>query len=92
MSVGSGFLIHLPLEEGANMGLDDLFGNVDLESIERKVDFERMLATLSERDRRVVLLYAQGYTQVEIGVEVGVSDRQVRRILKTVSAFTSETR
>ena len=74
------------------MELDDLFGNVDLESIERKVDFERMLATLSERDRRVVLLYAQGYTQVEIGVEVGVSDRQVRRILKTVSAFTSETR
>lgn len=67
------------------MKIDDLFGCEDLESIERKVDFERMLAALSERDRRVVWLYAQGYTQVEIGAAVGVSQRRAGQILQAIS-------
>ena len=67
------------------MELDDLFGDVDLESIECKVDFERMLAALSERDRRVVWLTAQGYTQAEIGAAVGVSQGRVCQILAEIN-------
>lgn len=67
------------------MELSDLFSNDDLESIERKVDFERMMAALSERDRRVVWLYAQGYTQAEIGAAVGVSQRRAGQILQAIS-------
>jgi len=38
--------------------IDDLFDSEDLESIERKIDFERLLTTLSERDRKIAVLYA----------------------------------
>ena len=67
------------------MELDDLFGNVDLESIERKVDFERMLATLSQRDWCVVMLYAEGYKQAEIGTIVGLSQQRAGQIINSIS-------
>ena len=72
--------------------IDDLFDSEDLESIERKIDFERLLATLSERDRKIAVLFAIGHTQEEIGNWVGLSDRQVRRIFAKMSALYSETR
>jgi len=61
--------------------IDDLFDSEDLESIERKIDFEQLLSTLSERDRRIAVLYAFGHTQEEIGVIVGLTQRRVRQIL-----------
>ena len=63
------------------MEIDDLFDSENLGSVENKIDFERVLAGMSERDQRIVALYAYGYTQVEIGVEVGVSQQHVSRIL-----------
>ena len=84
MSVGSGFLIHLPLEEGANMELDDLFGNDDLESIERKVDFERMMDGLDIRDKRILYLYANGFTYDEIGEKIGLSKGRICQILSEI--------
>ena len=73
------------------MEISDLFDCESLESVERKIDFERMLEGLKARDKRIVYLYASGHTQVEISQLVGISDRQIRRILAKMSAFASET-
>ena len=61
--------------------IDDLFDSESLESIERKVEFEQLLARLSERDRRIAVLYAFGHTQEEIGAIVGLDHSQISRIL-----------
>ena len=74
------------------MELSDLFDCESLESVERKIDFERMVEGLKARDKRIVALYASGHTQAEISQLVGISDRQIRRILAKMSAFASETR
>ena len=72
--------------------IDDLFDSEDLESIERKIDFERLLTTLSERDRRIAVLYAFGHTQEEIGAIVGLTQRHVGRVLEKMSKTYAETR
>jgi DNA-directed RNA polymerase specialized sigma subunit len=64
--------------------IDDLFDSENLESVERKVDFERLLSTLSERDRRIAVLYAFGHTQVEIGAIVGLCDQRISQILANI--------
>ena len=61
--------------------IDDLFDSEDMESVERKIDFERLLTTLSERDRKIAVLYAFGHTQEEIGAIVGLSHQHVSRVL-----------
>ena len=65
--------------------IDDLFDSEDLESIERKIDFERLLKRLSERDRKIAVLYAFGHTQEEVGAIVGLSQRHVGRVLEKMS-------
>ena len=72
--------------------IDDLFDSEDLESIERKIDFEQLLSTLSERDRRIAVLYAFGHTQEEIGAIVGLDHSQISRILAKMHKSTLETR
>ena len=62
--------------------IDDLFDSEDMESVERKIDFERLLAALSERDRRIAVLYAFGHTQEEIGAIMGLSQQMVGRRLR----------
>ena len=64
--------------------IDDLFDSESLESIERKVEFEQLFARLSERDRRVAVLYAFGHTQEEIGAIVGLNHSQISRILAKI--------
>ena len=65
--------------------IDDLFDSEDMESIERKIDFERLLTTLSERDMKIAVLYAFGHTQEEIGAIVGLSQRHIGRVLEKMS-------
>ena len=65
--------------------IDDLFDSEDLESIERKIDFERLLAVLSERDRKIAVLYAFGHTQEEIGAIMGLTQRRIGQILQEIS-------
>ena len=71
--------------------IDDLFYSEDLESIERKIDFERLLTTLSERDRKIAVLYAFGHTQEEIGAIVGLCDQRISQILANIRKSTLET-
>ena len=67
------------------MEISDLFGTEDFDSIDRKIEFERMLAKLSARDKRIVYLYASGHTQEEIGAIVGLSQRRIGQILQEIS-------
>lgn len=64
--------------------IDDLFDSEDLESIENKIDFERLLSTLSERDRRIAVLYAFGHTQEEIGDELDLTKGRICQILADI--------
>lgn len=61
--------------------IDDLFDSEDFESVERKIDFERLLKRLSPRDRRIAVLYAFGHTQEEVGAELGLNQSQICRVL-----------
>ena len=65
--------------------IDDLFDSEDMESAGLKIDFERLLAALSERDRKIAVLYAFGHTQEEIGAIVGLSQRHIGRVLEKMS-------
>ena len=65
--------------------IDDLFDSEDLESVDLKIDFERLLMRLSERDRRIAVLYAFGHTQEEIGAKVGLTQRRIGQILQEIS-------
>jgi DNA-binding CsgD family transcriptional regulator len=53
--------------------------------MERKVDVERKLASLTDLERRIVLLYAEGYSQQEIGERVGYSRRNIGNILENIA-------
>jgi len=70
---------------GGEMEISDLFGTEDFDSIDRKIEFERMLEELSARDKRIVYLYASGHTQEEIGAIVGLSQRHIGRVLEKMS-------
>ena len=74
------------------MEISDLFGTEDFDSIDRKIEFERMLAKLSARDRRIAVLYAFGHTQEEIGAIVGLDHSQISRILAKIHKTYAETR
>ena len=65
--------------------IDDLFDSEDMESAGLKIDFERLLAALSERDRKIAVLYAFGHTQEEIGAELGLTRRRIGQILANIS-------
>jgi len=73
------------------MEISDLFDSEDMESIERKIDFERLLSTLSERDRRIAVLYAFGHTQEEIGAELGLTKGRICQILADIKQSAPET-
>ena len=70
--------------------IDDLFDSEDLESVDRKVEFEQLLKQLSPRDRRIEVLYAFGHTQEEIGAIVGLSQRRIGQILQETSKKHAE--
>ena len=50
-------------------------------SVLDKIDLDAALSSLTERQREVVLLYADGYTQREIGGMLEISHQSVSRIL-----------
>ena len=64
--------------------IDDLFDSEDMESAGLKIDFERLLTTLSERDRKIAVLYAFGHTQEEIGAIMGLSQPTIHRVLANI--------
>lgn len=63
--------------------LDDLFPP-DEQGVENKIDVERAMGRLSYREAAVLYLWVTGYTQAEIGVMFGYSERHIRRILANI--------
>ena len=70
-----------------NEGIDfsDFLSENSAEDIERKLDVERQLAQLTQRERIILYLFACGDTQAEIGEKVGLSQRHVGRILEGIA-------
>ncbi|WP_121255197.1 sigma-70 family RNA polymerase sigma factor [Nocardioides ferulae] len=55
--------------------------------VEARVALNRLMDTLSERDRRIITLrYFEHRTQEQIGEEVGVSQEQVSRLITSILA------
>jgi len=65
------------------MTLNDLFPP-DEQGVENKIDVERAMGRLSYREAAVLYLWVTGYTQEEIGVMFGYSERHIRRILANI--------
>ena len=61
-----------------NLG-DFVCGDAD-----RKIETEQAIEKLGHIDRAVLYLWVEGYTQVEIGVIFGYSERHIRRILANI--------
>lgn len=69
----------------ADLLVDDSDDFAQVENIEA---LRPALAGLSERDRRILLLrFIRGWTQEQIGQEIGVSQMQVSRLLNRILTF-----
>ena len=65
------------------MTLTDMFAP-DEQGVENRIDVERAMGRLSYREAAVLYLWVTGYTQDEIGVMFGYSERHIRRILANI--------
>jgi len=54
------------------------------ETLELKQIIEEALAALSPRDRAIVLMWAEGYTQEEVGRHFGMTHQNVSLIIQKV--------
>jgi len=54
------------------------------DKLDEYMDLESALAALTPKQRRAALLYAQGYTQAEIGEMMGVDQSNVCRLLENI--------
>ncbi len=59
--------------------------NMKFESIEKKAHLLKELEELSERDRKILEMYAEGYTQEEIAGEVEISQQGVSFVIGELS-------
>ncbi|WP_405071744.1 SigB/SigF/SigG family RNA polymerase sigma factor [Kribbella sp. NBC_01510] len=77
-----------PAEVDAELTLADVVADVDDGSIDQLETVEMLqpvLADLSERERRILQLrFVEGWTQSEIGNDIGVSQMQVSRVLRKI--------
>jgi len=65
------------------MSLTDMFAP-DEQGVENRIDVERAIGRLTFREAAVLYLWVTGYTQEEIGVMFGYSERHIRRILANI--------
>ena len=57
---------------------------VSQENVDKKIEIEEAIARLGHIDRAILYLWVEGYTQAEIGVMFGYSERHIRRILANI--------
>ena len=65
--------------------LSDLFDDESIESVENRIDVERVVADLPARERQILYLFACGHTQEEIGETVGLCQQRISQILANIS-------
>ncbi|GAB3931397.1 hypothetical protein GCM10029976_035350 [Kribbella albertanoniae] len=75
-----------PAETDADLTLADVVADSDDDSIDQLETVEMLqpiLSDLNERERRILhLRFVEGWTQSEIGKDIGVSQMQVSRVLR----------
>ena len=57
---------------------------ISSENVDQKLDVEKAVNRLGHIDRAVLHLWVEGYSQVEIAVMFGYTERHVRRILANI--------
>lgn len=65
--------------------LRDYFDEASIESIDERLDLERVIVNLSVREKRILYLFTAGYTQAEIGEKMGLSQQRIGQILAGIS-------
>ncbi len=77
-----------PAEADAELTLADVVADVDdcsIDQLETVEMLQPVLADLGERERRILQLrFVEGWTQSEIGEDIGVSQMQVSRVLRKI--------
>jgi RNA polymerase sigma-B factor len=76
-----------PVAEDGSVSLGDLLGSDDRDKVaaEARVMLAPVVRTLSERDRKILMLrFFRGWTQSEIAEELGVTQMQVSRLLSRI--------
>ena len=77
-----------PAEADAELTLADVVADDDdasIDQLEAVEMLEPVLAGLGDRDRRILQLrFVEGWTQSEIGDDIGVSQMQVSRVLRRI--------
>ena len=78
------------LDEGQGLGLALALGwgdeDPELRRVEDRITVQRLLATLTDREREVVRMrFSDGWSQARIGTEIGVSQMQVSRWLRSIA-------
>ena len=63
------------------MNLSDIIAE---ENADKKIEIEEAVNRLGHIDPAVLYLWVTGYTQAEIGVMFGYSERHIRRILANI--------
>ena len=79
--------LDLPLGDGASATVADLQGREDpgFERSEARIALAPVVRSLGERDRRIIeLRFFRGWTQQQIGDEIGVTQMQVSRLLTRI--------
>ena len=68
----------------------DILADREADGIERRIDLERAIAQLTAKQREVLALWLEGYTQEEIAERCGIGQSQVckrlRRAVKRLQA------
>jgi len=65
------------LTDENDVDFSEFLGLEDSEAVDLRLDVERQLAQLTQRERAILYLFACGDTQAEIGVKVGISGENV---------------
>ena len=65
--------------------LNDFITGYSIEGVEHKIDIEKALQKLDQRERLILSLHLYGYTQQEIGDEVGYSQRNISNVLENIA-------
>lgn len=75
-------------EDTEKLTLGDSIGDSSsTESVMNKIELEELMTPLNERDKTILLMRLDGYSNEEIAKTVSLSKRQVQRILNNIGAM-----
>jgi len=64
---------------------DGLIKGANAESVDALIDAVAYAKSLPEREQKILMLFCEGYTQAEIGVQVGLTQGRVCQIMNSIN-------